>query len=268
MNLETGIYAGIASVAGPVLFLRGFRDFRVRRLIQNTPTARIRSMPMGLVELSGSAEARSALAAPFSGRPCAFWEVDVSTRTRRNGWTVVHRNASGHPFYLRDDTGLALVYPHGATCRMNAGVEEECLGISLPECYARYLAEQHLALRGLWRAGVLRFRERLIESGQPLYVLGTATPRAHAIAISEGEGFAATGTDDARATSLRALDDRVVGVVRRGETERTFILSEQSERDLTLTLGLRSGAEMIGGPILALLGLGWWLMTLSARLGR
>src|SRR5690349_12440553 len=136
MNLEAGVYATLAATAGPVLFLRGFRDLRLRRLIRNTPPARIRSLPMGLVEVAGTAEARSTVIAPFSGRACVFWEVDISTTTRRNPWTVVHRNASGHPFYVRDETGLALVYPQGATCKLQRGVEEECSGLSLPECYA------------------------------------------------------------------------------------------------------------------------------------
>lgn len=267
VDLETGIGATVAAVAGPLLFAHGFRDLRLRRLIQNTPTAHIRSMPMGLVEISGSAEPRSTVEAPFSGRSCVFWEVDVSTRAR-NGWVVVHRNASGHPFYVRDTTGVALVYPQGATCRLQHGLEEECVGLTLPECYSRYLTEQHLAMRGLWRAGVMRFRERTLDPGQPVFVLGTASPRARAVAVSDDEALAATGTEDAHGGSFRAVDQQTAAVIRRGDNERTFILSESSERDLTLTLGLRSGAELLGGPILTLLGLGAWLAMLSAGGGR
>lgn len=267
MDAETAFLATAAALAGPVVFVHGFRDFRIRRLIQNTPTARIRSMPMGLVEVTGTVESRSTVSAPFSGRPCVFWEVDIATRTRRGGWTVVHRNASGNPFYLRDPTGVAMVYPHGATCHLRHGVEEECVGLTLPECYAQYMSDQHLALRALWRAGTMRFRERMLERGQPVFVLGTAGPRAHAVAVSDDEPLAATGTDDLRAQPIRELDHASVAVIRRGETEQTFILSEQSERDLTLTLGLKSWAELAGGPILTLVGLGAWLAMLSTRGG-
>jgi len=268
MNLEIAAFAGLGLVGGPVMFLHGFRDFRLRRLIQNTPTSRIRSMPMGLVEVAGSVEPRSSVIAPFSGRPCVFWEVDISTRTRRNGWTVVHRNVSGHPFYLRDETGVAMVYPQGATCRLDAGLEEECLGLTLPDCYSQYLSEQHLAMSTLWRGGMMRFRERMLEPGQAVYVLGTAMPRPQSVSISDDEVLEATGTEDLRARALREHDRESVGVIRRGQSETTFILSQRSERDLTLTLGLRSTAELMGGPILTLLGLGWWLMTMSARGGR
>ena len=53
--VELPFWAALALGAGPVLFWRGFRDLRTQRLIQNTPTARIRSMPMGLVEINGEA---------------------------------------------------------------------------------------------------------------------------------------------------------------------------------------------------------------------
>ncbi|MBI3539699.1 MAG: hypothetical protein HY076_05450, partial [Candidatus Eisenbacteria bacterium] len=81
------LYASAALVAGVVFFARGFRTMRTRRLIANTPTARIRSMAMGLVEIRGTVQPRSHVTAPFSGHDCAYWQVDISSRSRR-GWTV------------------------------------------------------------------------------------------------------------------------------------------------------------------------------------
>jgi hypothetical protein len=262
-GLELPFWASLALGAGPVLFWRSFRDLRLQRLIQNTPTSRIRSMPMGLVEINGEASPRSELMAPFSGRPCAYWQVDIATRTRRNGWTIVHRNASGNPFFLRDETGVALVYPQGATARLNFQVEEECLGISLPDIYARYLSEQSPAGSALWRLGSLRFRERVLEAGQRIYVLGTALPRPQSVAISMDDELEATGTDDRRAGRLQSLDHEAQSVIRRGENESTYIISQQSERELTMQLGLRATAQLIGGPALALFGLAYWLHALS-----
>jgi hypothetical protein len=262
-GLDLPFWAALALGAGPVLFLRSFRDLRTQRLIQNTPTARLRSMPMGLVEVLGEAVPRSELAAPFSGRPCAYWQVDIATRSRRNSWTVVHRNASGHPFFLRDETGVALVYPKDAAVKLNFQVEEECLGLALPDVYAQYLQEQQLAGGTLWRLGALRFRERLLEAGQRVYVLGTATPRPQSVSISMDNELEATGTDDRRALRVQSLDREVRGVIRRGESERTYIISQQSERELTMQLGLRAAAELIGGPALTLFGLAYWLHALS-----
>jgi hypothetical protein len=263
-SLDIPFWATLALGAGPLLFWRSFGDLRTRRLIQNTPTARIRSMPMGLVEICGEAEPRSQLMAPFSGRPCACWQVDISTRSRRNAWTVVHRNASGNPFYLHDDTGVAMVYPKDAQVRLNFQLEEECLGFSLPDVYAEYLRQQHSVGSALWRMGSLRFRERILEAGQKVYVLGTATPRPQSVAISMDDELEATGTDDRRALRVQTLDHEVRGVIRRGDNERTYIISQQSERELTTQLGLRATAELIGGPALTLFGLGYWLHVLSS----
>jgi len=260
---ELPFWAALSLGAGPWLFLRSFRDLRTRRLIQNTPTARIRSMPMGLVEVGGQAVPRSELVAPFSGRPCAYWQVDIATRSRRNAWTVVHRNASGDPFFLRDDTGVALVYPADATVKLNFQLEEECNGFSLPEVYAQYLHEQRLRGGALWRMGAMRFRERVLEADQRVFVLGTAMPRPQAVVISMDDEIEATGTDDRSARRLQSLDHEVHAVIRRGENERTYIISQQSERELTTQLGLRATAELVGGPALTLFGLAYWLQALS-----
>jgi hypothetical protein len=262
-NLETSFYATAALLAGPWLFHRGFRTLRTRRLIANTPTARIRSMAMGLVEITGTVEPRSTVLAPFSAKPCAYWEVDVSSRTRR-GWTVIHRNQSGSPFFLRDETGLALVYPRGSQCKIAFASEEQCAGMMLPPCYAEYMDQRASALGKLARLGTLRFRERLLEAGDRVYVLGTAVPRAQGRVVAEGELLLATGTDDAVATRLRALDHEVAAVVRRGENETTFIISQESERGLMLDLGARAFLQVAGGPALTLFGLGYWLLALSS----
>jgi hypothetical protein len=247
------------------MFLRAFRDLRTRRLIENTPTARIRSMAMGLVEIDGQVVPRSEHMAPFSGRPCAYWELDIATRGRNNSWNVVHRNASGSPFFLRDETGLALVYPKGADVRVQSQVEETCLGINLPDCYVEYMDQQNLAFRHVWRLSSLRFRERLFEEGQRIYVLGTAMPRPQAMTVSQDDVLEATGTDGPHERHIRELQHAASGVVRLGESEKVFIISQQSEREVTFMLGLRGWAEMLGGPALTLFGLGYWLMFLAGR---
>ena len=257
------VFAAVCAVTGPMLLAGGFRDLRLKRLIQNTPTSRIRSAAMGLVEVNGVIECRSQVTAPFSGRPCAAWNVDISVQGRqKNTWSVVHRATSGHPFFLRDETGVALVFPFGADCRVHFGVEEVCAGIALPECYASYMSTLG-AKRYLWRFGVLRFRERVLEEGSRVYVMGTATPPAVALTVSEGVEMAATGTEAYRAARVRGGDQQVAAVIRRGDSEKTFIISQDSERDLTTGLGLRVFGKMVGGPIIGLLGLGYWLYMLA-----
>jgi hypothetical protein len=257
------VLAAVGAIAGPALLAGGFKDLRLKRLIQNTPTSRIRSAAMGLVEVNGVIECRSLVSAPFTGRLCAAWNVDISIQGRQKTWSVVHRATSGHPFFLRDDTGVALVFPHGADCRVHFGVEETCPGIALPECYASYVGTLG-AQRHLWRLSMLRFRERVLEEGQRVYVMGTATPPATALVVSEGEGMAATGTGEWRAARVRGGDQQVAAVIRRGESEKTFIISQDSERDLTTGLGLQVFCKLVGGPLIGLLGLGYWIYAIAS----
>jgi len=134
--------------------------------------------------------------------------------------------------------------------------------LNLPDCYASYLKENGGFGTMLARTGTLRFRERLLEEGQVVYVLGTATPRANVQVISE---LAATGTDDPAPKRLRTLDAEVAAVIRKGSNEPTFIISQQPESQLAFGLGMHAGAMLIGGPMLTLFGLGYWLLRLSSH---
>jgi hypothetical protein len=267
-HLAGSLFSTAAALGGPVLFGAGFRAMRVKQLIQNTPTSRIRSMAMGLVELNGTVAERSRVTAPFSGRPCAYWEIEIAMRgaDRRSGagpWETVHRNRSGHPFYLRDDTGTALVYPQGAECRLAYGVEEETQGLGVPDCYMEYMEQQGLGLRAVWALGAMRFRERTLENGMAVFVLGRAYPRAMSNNVSwDEEALAATGTDAVGASHVRSLDEEVRGVIRRGPQDPVFVVSPQSEKSMSFEYGLKAFGGVVGGPVVTLFGV-WCLLELA-----
>jgi hypothetical protein len=254
------VFSGAAAVAGTVGFVHGFRDLRTFQIIRDTPTAKIRSMAMGLVEINGEAETRSLVTAPFSGRQCAYWQVEVAVRGRRDNWSTVHRNSSGQPFFIRDETGLAMIYPKGAQCRLNYGVEEVCQGINLPSPYTDYFTEQKLGMSYLWRMSSLRFRESTLDEGEKIFVLGSAMPKPQVLVISDGEAMAATGTDgDTWAGRVKQRSQEAIAVIRRGENERVFIISQSPERELEFMLGVHAWVKLVGGPLLAIGGLAFLL---------
>ena len=249
-------------------FVLGFQALRMKRVIHDTPTARIRSLAMGLVELQGRVRARSRMSGPFSGRPCAWWEVELQTlRRSKNGlrqWGTVHKEHSGRPFYLEDETGTALLYPDGS--RVNAGshVEEETHGFGVPEPYASYMSERDLPLRGLWSLGPMRFRERMLEEGTAVYVLGRAHPKPHAVAVSQDDEVAleATGTDAIGAAHVRHFDGACSAVIRRGPHDPAFLISDRSEKTMSMEYGFKAFGGLVGGPLLTLFGL-WCLIELA-----
>jgi hypothetical protein len=266
-EIAESIFSVAAVLAGPVFGIMGYRAWRIRRLLEDTPTSRIRSMAMGLVEVHGTVESRSRTVAPFSGRPCAYWQVEVATGSRgKNGrvsYSTVYHECSGHPFYLVDQEGVALVYPQDALCKLPFGIEEETPGPGQPEPYASYLKEKHMGLRVMWGAGPMRFRERILEDGAGLFVLGRAFPKAMALTVSaDDEALEATGTETVGAAHVRSRDADVQGVIRRGPGDPTFVLSPSSEKAMAFDYGLKATAGLLAAPAVTLFGV-WCLLELA-----
>jgi E3 Ubiquitin ligase len=99
------------------------RSFKIARLLEDTPTSRIRSAAQGYVELTGNglAMAGTQNVAPLTQRPCVWWRYTISKRneggsgkTSRNRWTTVASGTSSIPFLLDDGTGQCIVQPDGA----------------------------------------------------------------------------------------------------------------------------------------------------------
>jgi hypothetical protein len=112
------IVAGLA--AGAVYsFWYAFKAWRKNRVIEDTPTSRVRSAAQGYVELSGQGilPADSHNRGPLSGIPCAWWRYKVEERSsagRSRSWSTVDSDTSTEPFLLDDGTGQCLIDPCGA----------------------------------------------------------------------------------------------------------------------------------------------------------
>ena len=257
----------IAAVGGGTwAFVHGFRSLRVQRLIQDTPTAKVRSLAMGMVELQGALCARSRTNAPFSNADCVWWEVELQTVRSGRGvrqWTTVHRESSGHPFYLDDGTGTALIYPQDAQVKAGEVVSEETQGFGVPEPYASYMKDRGLKMRHLWSMGPMRFRERRLEEGRAVFVLGHAMPKANAVEVSMDDvALAATGTDAVGANHVRDVDGRCRAVIRKDARDAAFLISDRSEKSMTAEYGFKAFGGLVGGPLLAMFGF-WCLIELA-----
>lgn len=98
-----------------------FRWLHIARLIEDTPTSRVRSAAQGYVELEGRAGLLSGTrnVAPLTQRDCAWWRYrvqhrDDSGKGRRERWCTVASGRSGQPFLVDDGTGSCIVQPEGA----------------------------------------------------------------------------------------------------------------------------------------------------------
>ncbi|MCK5912719.1 MAG: hypothetical protein KAG12_02500, partial [Desulfuromusa sp.] len=105
-------------------FWYAFYFLRMKRQIENTPTSKVRSVAMGMVEVKGEALRSYALISPMSNTPCVFYRLTKYRRNIKNQWQVSSVSSSNNvPFLLEDDTGRVEIDPAG--CRVSAGTKQE-----------------------------------------------------------------------------------------------------------------------------------------------
>ncbi|MCM8762188.1 MAG: E3 ubiquitin ligase family protein [Candidatus Omnitrophica bacterium] len=152
-DIETRIFIWsiIGFFIGIYFFFTGFRKLWAKRLIQNIPTSKIRSIAMGLVEINGIAIPDVLLTGPYTKVPCVFYHILVErlVRTQKSAhWVKELEIKTDIPFFVKDDTGVVMIDPSGA--------------------------ETDLPLRYTNIENGRRYREWNIMEKEPIYVLGTA----------------------------------------------------------------------------------------------
>ncbi|MBV9573505.1 MAG: hypothetical protein JOY93_05585 [Acidobacteriales bacterium] len=172
------IWPLLGVVAGAYIFYLGFRTLGMRRLILNTPTSKIRSASMGLVELSGLAVGPHTMPAPITGVPCFYfrttaWELKQSGRNK--SWQQVADESLHLPFFLDDNTGQVLVDPQGAEMDIHRDFYQE-FGSSFfpstsdtPPAVAQFLARHGVD----FFQNKVKVEEYCIKPKNALFVLGT-----------------------------------------------------------------------------------------------
>lgn len=94
-------------------------QWRRARLIEDTPTSRIRSAAQGYVELSGFAHGDddAPLLAPLTRTPCVWYRYRIERYERgskRSQWNTVESGESDRWFVLDDGSGRCHIDPRGA----------------------------------------------------------------------------------------------------------------------------------------------------------
>ncbi len=171
----------LALASGGAGLYFGLRYLAQARLIENTPTARIRSAPQGYVELDGIAlpMAGEPIHAPLTGAPCCWYRIKVEKRGERS-WIPVEKATSGHLFLLRDPTGDCVVDPDDAhVIPSDRAVWYGTTPRPMPANRGFDSGRQSLLLRvaralnqGVAFGTRYRYTEERIFPGDPLYAIG------------------------------------------------------------------------------------------------
>ena len=111
-------YAAAGVGVGLFLFFKGFRIYREKLLVADTPVMPARSVAMGLVQVHGVARGDKPFHSPVSGTPYFGYNVmiELSRSDSRGGGNLSHvrSDQNGTRFYLEDPSGDVLVEPRQA----------------------------------------------------------------------------------------------------------------------------------------------------------
>ena len=284
----------VGVIAGLLIFFHGFVCLKRARRIENVPTSRIRSLPMGTVEISGQANSPAALKTPFTLVDCVWYQFlieEYRQSGRSSNYMVVSRgNSEDIPFYVEDETGKILIDPRGALvevkCREVTYQSPEGLKLGL------FGIGQGLRLQlGLLgsKQGSLRITEIYIPWKYPVYVIGTAQAvkadpgsgqtetlarlrelkkspeklaafdldRDGRIDSEEWEQARAAVEQELLAEKLRSPAAEEQVFIGRGDADELFLISDRSERKLLWSLKARSLLGILGGGGLILAVVYW-----------
>ncbi len=244
---------------GVFSFFKGFRLLRNKRMVENTPTSKCRSVAMGQVEVIGKAVGEATTTSLIGKLPCYCSHVTVERYERRgkeSSWRQVHQEVRNIQFQVEDETGRVKVDPTGAEFDVALTIEyssqqglSNLLGLTLSRLGdvgvsshdIPGLFQSYCSSRGVSWSGPMRFRERNLSPGDPVYVLGVAQE--------------IPGVQDEQ--------ERIL--IQKGKNHPWFFVAEGSQKDVLSRMGTSTYLHIYGGAALALVcfgillaKFGWW----------
>lgn len=164
------------SLAALISFYVFVRNWKRLRIVEDTPTAKLRSAHQGYIELEGKGQFvdDQPIYAPLSNHPCLWYrsQIEQQETFTENGrtqtrWNVVYKNISSHRFKLTDGANSCYVDPDDAEVNGN----EKLVWYGNTEWPIRtQILESQSIVHAMTNS--YRYSEWLILPGQPLYILG------------------------------------------------------------------------------------------------
>ncbi|VVC02285.1 LemA family protein [uncultured archaeon] len=106
-------FAIFGALAGIGAYMWGLGQYRLKKVIEYTPTSKAIAVAPGIAEVSGKAEPSGALlTSPYDHKQCVYYENCIykwSGSGKHRTRDLVKMLQSEQPFYLEDDTGRVLV---------------------------------------------------------------------------------------------------------------------------------------------------------------
>ncbi len=167
----------------------GYKFLSQKRRIANTPTSKIRSLALGLVEINGIAlpapkedsgkNKEISNISPLTKKECVYCNCLIQ-EYRNNGksgkWVTVYSTEYRPDFIVKDDTGKVLVCPDGASFNAIQTFEEQSRFRKDPsKAVMDFLNEKNIKFENFFGLNKnMKYTEEAIFTGDNIYVIGEA----------------------------------------------------------------------------------------------
>jgi uncharacterized protein YjeT (DUF2065 family) len=240
--VDTFIIGFVLILTGIILFLVALYVQKKKRLITDTPTSKIRSLAMGLVEIFGQVIPfhKRVFKSPFTNKDCVYYKYTIE-ELRSNGknshWVTIKKDEHKTLFYLKDETGMVLVDPTSAQIEAKKDFEfQSGFRKDPPEQVIQFLSAHKLSYEGfLGLNKTLRYRETIIVPDDTLYIMGTAGENPYK---KEGQ--------------INQVDSIMI---QKGTVEKQYYISDKSEKQIVRQLTLATYITGGCGIILMIVGI-------------
>ncbi|MBS3122223.1 hypothetical protein J4434_05060 [Candidatus Woesearchaeota archaeon] len=230
----------IAGFGGGIfLFIKGFFWLKKKRLIENIPTSKIRSIAMGLVEVYGEVVPwKGVLKSPFSNKECVYYKFSIQEHRRtgkHSSWVTVKTGEAGMRFYLKDNTDKVLVDPTEADVNVSQDYAfSSGFGKDPPLAIKQFLKVNNMNFESfLGLNKQMKYHEYFIAPKDKLYILGTA----------DDNPFVKDGN------SIKNAEDIMI---QKGKNKEIYMISDKDEKGILRSLTWKAFGGIFGGAVLTI----------------
>ena len=219
MTILNVVFLILGALVGVLFSLRQIREIlRINR----TPTSTVILLPpFGEVEVAGQVQPIKLVKSPIAQTECVLWDVEIKEKRgggKNSHWATIFKQTSTEEFIVQDETGAAVVAPVGSRLYLQDDMDESSGFLSsLSSETLAALEALGVETKGfLGFDKTLRVKERRLEKGDQVYVLGEVSSERPQKTIGSAES-------------------------------RPLLISDHSEKDLLWKLYLQIAIPLIGG---------------------
>jgi hypothetical protein len=246
------VWLAVGLAAGLYFFFKGFFVYREYRVVEDTPEIPIRSVAMGLVHIHGEARPGDGgmVCSPVGRTECLAYKVDIERwvgNMERGRWHHWKTDWGGPLFALADATGRVTINARGADLLVGQNtraVADARMAFASP---ADPLDSPGAGAHALPTDAELMEYAESVPGGS----LDDATGkyRLTEYVIFGGWPYDVVGTYADNPQAAGELDRKLI---RKGENERTYVISSESQAETQADLRYRAWLQVFGGAGLAI----------------